>query len=79
MIRLTIGTNTKRSIVVVEPETILADVLEEQEVSTAGAALHLNGTLIPGVDIDNSLEELGVQDNTSATLIAVVKADSAVL
>jgi sulfur carrier protein ThiS len=79
MIRLTIGTNTKRSTVVVEPETILADVLEEQEVSTAGAALHLNGTLIPGVDIDNSLEELGVQDNTSATLIAVVKADSAVL
>jgi len=79
MIRLTIGTNTKRSTVVVEPETILADVLEEQEVSTAGAALHLNGTLIPGVDIDNSLKELGVQDNTSATLIAVVKADSAVL
>ena len=79
MIRLTIGTNTKRSTVVVKPETILADVLEEQEVSTAGAALHLNGTLIPGVDIDSSLKKLGVQDNTSATLIAVVKADSAVL
>lgn len=77
MINLTIGTNTERKNVIVEPTEILGDVLAENNVNTASAAIHLNGSLIPGCDLDQSFEELGVEDDTQAMLIAVVKADSA--
>lgn len=77
MISLTIGTNTERKTVIVDPADILADVLEENAVITTNAAIHLNGSLIPGCDLQESFEDLGVEDDTQAMLIAVVKADSA--
>lgn len=77
MINLTIGTNTERKTVIVAPDDCVRDVLEANDVSTASAAIHLNGSLIPGCDLDDTFEELGVEDDTSAMLIAVVKADSA--
>ena len=77
MINLTIGTNTERKTVLVQPTDVLANVLEENNVITTSAAIHLNGSLIPGCDLDQSFEELGVEDDTQAMLIAVVKADSA--
>jgi len=77
MINLTIGTNTERKTAIVEPDRPLKDILRENEINTAGSALHLNGSLIAGVDADSSLAELGIADGSSAMLIAVVKADSA--
>lgn len=77
MISLTIGTNTERKTVIVEPTEVLADVLADNDVITSSAAIHLNGSLIPGCDLNNTFEDLGVEDDTSAMLIAVVKADSA--
>jgi sulfur carrier protein ThiS len=77
MINLTIGTNTERKTAIVEATEVLADVLAENGVITSSAAIHLNGSLIPGCDLGCTFEELGVEDNTSAMLIAVVKADSA--
>ena len=78
MINLTIGTNTERKTVIVEPTDILSEVLEENNVITTSAAIHLNGSLIPGCDLESSFEDLGIQDNSQAMLIAVVKADSAI-
>ena len=77
MINLTIGTNTERKNVIVAPQDVLGDVLEENNVITSSAAIHLNGSLIPGCDLNQTFEELGVEDDSSAMLIAVVKADSA--
>lgn len=77
MINLTIGTNTDRKNVITDANTPLKDVLRTNNVNITGTALHLNGTLIPGVDTNKSLAELGVSDGTSAMLIAVQKADSA--
>ena len=77
MINLTIGTNTERKTVLVEPTAVLSDVLTQNQVITSNAAIHLNGSLIPGCDLGCSFEELGVEDDTSAMLIAVIKADSA--
>ena len=77
MINLTIGTNTERKTVIVEPTEVLSEVLAENDVITSSAAIHLNGSLIPGCDLDSTFEDLGVEDDTSAMLIAVVKADSA--
>ena len=61
----------------VEADKPLNEVLQENNVSTTGAALHLNGSLIAGCDTDSSLSELGIADGGKAMLIAVVKADSA--
>lgn len=77
MINLTIGTNTERKTVIVEPDAVLADVLAENNVSTTSAAIHLNGSLIPGADLQETFEDLGVEDESNAMLIAIVKADSA--
>lgn len=77
MINLTIGTNTERKNVIVSPDEVLADVLADNGVSTTSAAIHLNGSLIPGADLQETFEDLGVEDESSAMLIAVVKADSA--
>lgn len=77
MINLTIGTNTERKSVIVEPDQTLQEVLEENNVNVNGCALHLNGSLIAGVDIEETFEALGVADGSKAMLIAVVKADSA--
>ena len=78
MISLTIGTNTERKTVIVNPTDVLGDVLEENNVSTTSAAIHLNGSLIPGAELQETFEDLGVEDESNAMLIAVVKADSAV-
>ena len=77
MINLTIGTNTERKNVIVEPTEVIGKVLAANNVNTASAAIHLNGSLIPGCDLDQTFEDLGVEDDTQAMLIAVVKADSA--
>lgn len=77
MINLTIGTNTERKNIIVAADEVLRDVLADNNVNTGSAAIHLNGSLIPGCDLDSTFEELGVEDDTQAMLIAVVKADSA--
>lgn len=77
MISLTYGTNTKRDTVVVDANTPLAAIFAEHNVNVKGTALHLNGTLIPGVDVNKSLAQLGVADGGDAMIIAVQKADSA--
>ena len=77
MIRLTIGTNTERRMVTVNSTDVLADVLAANNVNVTGSALHLNGSLIPGADKELTFEELGIQDESEAMLIAVIKADSA--
>lgn len=77
MISLKIGTNTERKTVIVDANTPLKLILADNNVRTTGTALHLNGNLLPGCDVDKSLAELGVADGTEAMLIAVVKADSA--
>lgn len=77
MINLTIGTNTERKTVIVDATQTIEDILEDNQVDVSGTALHLNGSLIPGCDVEKTLPELGVADGGSAMLIAVTKADSA--
>ena len=77
MIRLQIGTTTERKSVIVGSDKPLVDILEENQVSTAGAVLHLNGDLLMIEEVSKTLSELGVPDGGEAMLIAVVKADSA--
>ena len=77
MIKLTIGTNTERKIVMVEVDDTLEDVLSNNNVDASHSALHLNGSLIPGAYKCLTFRELGVEDGSEAMLISVIKADSA--
>lgn len=75
MIQVTIGTNTDRKRVTIDPSKTIKSVLDENEVNYAVATLHLDGaTLQPG-DMNKSFAEMGITD--SCYLIAVVKADNA--
>lgn len=75
MIQVTIGTNTNRRKVTVDPNTTIKTVLEANDVNYAVATLHIDGaTLQPG-DLNKTFSEFGITD--SCYLIAVVKADNA--
>ena len=73
MIKVTIGTNTSRSSVIVDPNKTLREVLEDNGVDYSTGTLHLDGvTLTPG-QLDKSFAELGITEK--CFLINVVKGD----
>lgn len=75
MIQVTIGTNTNRKKVTVDPNTKIRKVLDDNEINYSVATLHMDGaTLQPG-DLDKTFADFGVTE--SCYLIAVVKADNA--
>ena len=78
MIKLTVGSNmNKKDIIVDETTTTPAKALADNNVSTKGASLFLNGMPLGASDVSKPLAELGCEADEAATLIAVVKADSA--
>lgn len=75
MIKVTIGTNTNRKAVNVDPNRTIKSVLDEQGINYTTGTLHLDGaTLQPG-EINKTFADFGITD--SCYLIAVVKADNA--
>ena len=75
MIKVTIGTNTNRKAVNVDPNRTIKSVLDEQAINYTTGTLHLDGaTLQPG-EINKTFADFGITD--SCYLIAVVKADNA--
>lgn len=75
MIRVTIGTNTNRKAVNVDPNRTIKSVLDENDVNYITGTLHLDGaTLQPG-EINKTFAEFGITE--SCYLISVVKADNA--
>lgn len=75
MINLTIGTNTSRKRVIVDPDTTLAEVLSNNDVNTSVGSIHIDGVPVSRNDYDKTLAELDVKDN--AYIISVAKADNA--
>lgn len=77
MVQITIGSNVKKQRVNTTVNATPAQLLTENNVSMTGASVFLNGVVLSPADFGKSLGELGVQDETSAMLIAAVKAESA--
>lgn len=75
MIKVTVGTNTRRTSVIVEPTTTLRSVLEDQEVDYSTGTLHLDGSTVTPGQLDKTFAELGITEK--CFLISVVKADGA--
>lgn len=75
MINVTIGTNTSRKKVVIDPNTKLSDLLADNGVNTSVGTIHIDGMPISRSDYDKTLSELDIKDN--AYIISVAKADNA--
>ena len=75
MIKVTIGTNTDRSSVIVEPNRTLRSILDEKEIDYTRGTLHLDGASLKPGDLDKTFTTLGIIEK--CYLISVVKADGA--
>lgn len=75
MIKVTVGTNTRRTSVIVEPNKTLRSVLEDQEIDYSTGTLHLDGSTVTPGQLDKTFAELGITEK--CFLISVVKADGA--
>lgn len=75
MVKVTVGTNTKRNSVVVDGDTKLKKVLQDEGIDYSRGTIHLDGATIKPGDLDKTFNDLGITE--TAYLISVVKADSA--
>ena len=75
MIKVTVGTNTRRTSVIVEPNRTLRSVLEDQDIDYSTGTLHLDGSTATPGHLDKTFAELGITEK--CFLISVVKADGA--
>lgn len=73
MIRVTIGTNTNRKSITLNPNTTIREALEDNNIDYSTGGIHLDGLAIAGSDLDKSFAEYGIEE--SCYLVSVVKAD----
>jgi len=75
MIRVTVGTNTNRTVVVVSPTATPKDCFAEAEVDYSTAIVHLDGASLNTAQMNSSLADLGVTAD-ACYLIAVIKTEN---
>lgn len=73
MIKITLGTNTDRQTVIVDPSTTIRQTLENNGIDYTAGSIHLDGASLKPGDMDKSFGEMGITEK--AYLINVVKAD----
>ena len=78
MVNITVGTATSKKSLLVDASSTINSVLKEANISASSPTLNLNGAVLAVSDRQKTLLELGVEDGGNATLMAVVKADSAI-
>lgn len=75
MIKVTIGTNTDRQVVMAEPDRTIKSLFEEAGVDYTKGTPHIDGTALKTGEINKTLAELGITDK--CFIIAVIKVDNA--
>lgn len=73
MIQVTLGTNTDRERILVDPTKTLRDILEEHDIDYAAGAVRLDSKPVGGAELDKTFEEHGIEEK--CYLIVVVKAN----
>lgn len=77
MIRVTIGTNTNRKAVTVDPGRTLKSVLDENGIDYSTGGIHLDGLAVGGAGLNKSFTEHGITED--CILVSVVKGDGGVM
>ncbi len=75
MIKVTVGNNVKRESVIVDENTTLRTVLEDNGIDYTSGTMHLDGSSLKPGEIDKTFAELGITEK--CYLLNVVKADNA--
>lgn len=78
MVNLTIGTNAERKNAIVDVNTSIRAIANQNNISLDGANIMINGQTVSAFDVDRTLAQCNVDDNTSAMMSVVVKASAAV-
>lgn len=75
MIKVTIGNNIKRKIVILDENTTLREALEGAEIDYNRGTMNLDGSSLGPGDLDKTFADFGIADK--CFLLNVVKADNA--
>jgi len=75
MIRVTIGTNTDRSSVIVDPATTLKDALKDNNIDIGVSSITLDGATLKAGEINKTFAEMGI--TADCFLIVCAKAENA--
>lgn len=75
MIKVTVGNNVKRESVIVNENTTLRAVLEDNGIDYTSGTMHLDGSSLKPGEIDKTFADLGITEK--CYLLNVVKADNA--
>lgn len=75
MIRVTVGNNVNRENVIVNDNTTLRAVLEEQHIDYARGSLTLDGSTLQAGALDKTFAEYGIKEK--CFLMQIVKTDNA--
>lgn len=77
MIQVTLGTNTNRRKVNVDPNLTIKEVLEQNEINYTATTIHLDGAPLSASEINSTFLDLGV--DTDCYLLSIVKAENALI
>lgn len=75
MIKVTVGNNVKRESVIIDPNTTLRTVLEDNHVDYTRGSMTLDGSPLQPGDLDKTFTQFGI--TSTCYLLNVVKADNA--
>lgn len=76
MIRITIGTNTNRKNITVDPNKTIKSVLEEEGIDYSKGGIHLDGLAVAGEGLNKTFTQHGISED--CILISVVKGDGGI-
>ena len=75
MIQVTVGTNTNRRRVNVDPNLTVKEVLEQNNVNYSATTIHLDGAPLNATEINSTFTDLGI--DSDCYLLSIVKAENA--
>lgn len=75
MIKVTVGNNVRKEAVIVDENTTLRTVLEDNGIDYTAGTMHLDGSSLKPGDLDKTFSDLGIAEK--CWLLNVVKADNA--
>ena len=75
MIKVTVGSNFSRNTVIVDSDTTLRQVLEDNGVDYTRGMTNLDGAMLGAGDLDKTFEDFGI--TARCYLLNVIKQDNA--
>ena len=76
MIQATVGTNTNRRRVNVDPNLTVKEVLQQNNVNYSATTIHLDGAPLNATEINSTFTDLGI--DSDCYLLSIIKCENAI-